>query len=60
MRMAAAARRRARRLFSDERFDEGFLEALRPLLARVERGCRREEEREEEEEEEEKKKRKAC
>jgi len=41
-RMAAAARRRAARLFSDERFDEGFVEALRPLLARVERGCREE------------------
>jgi hypothetical protein len=40
--MAAAARRRAARLFSDERFDEGFVEALRPLLARVERGCREE------------------
>ena len=49
--MAAAARRRARRLFSDERFDEGFLEALRPLLSRVERGC---------EEAEKKKKRKAS
>ena len=45
LRMAAAARRRARRLFSDERFNEGFVEALRPLLARVERGCLEEENR---------------
>ena len=50
IKMAASARRRALRLFTDEAFDAGFVDALRPLLARVERGCLLCKELEEEEE----------
>jgi len=46
LRMAASARRRALRLFTDEAFDAGFVEALRTLLKRVQRGCEQEEEKE--------------